>query len=195
MLLGELRRWGVHERGGRASSAARRRALGWIERYGDRDGDRFVEYQRATDRGLVNQGWKDSWDGVTFADGTARPRAHRALRGPGLRLRRLPRPRLLRPRGRRRRDWRSSGAHRAARTQGGVQRAVLAARPGLVRPRPRRRQAAQSTPRLQHGPLPVDRHRRRGQGARRSPSACCRRRCSPGGACAPSPPTWAPTTR
>ena len=27
---------------------------------------------------------------------------------------------------------------------------------------------------LQHGPLPVDRHRRRGQGRRRSPSACCR---------------------
>ena len=28
-----------------------------------------MEYQRATDRGLRNQGWKDSWDGVTFADG------------------------------------------------------------------------------------------------------------------------------
>jgi glycogen debranching enzyme len=50
------------------------RALQWIRTYGDRDGDLFVEYQRATDRGLVNQGWKDSWDGVTFADGTvARP--------------------------------------------------------------------------------------------------------------------------
>ena len=33
---------------------------------GDRDGDGFVEYQRATDRGLANQGWKDSWDGVTL---------------------------------------------------------------------------------------------------------------------------------
>jgi glycogen debranching enzyme len=38
-------------------------------RYGDRDGDGFVEYERATDRGLQNQGWKDSWDGITFADG------------------------------------------------------------------------------------------------------------------------------
>ena len=68
------------------------RALDWIEHYGDRDGDGFVEYQRATDHGLANQGWKDSWDGITFADGTLAERADRALRGPGLRLRRLPRP-------------------------------------------------------------------------------------------------------
>ena len=53
---------------------ARRRALDWIEQCGDKDGDGFVEYERATDRGLVNQGWKDSWDGITYADGRiARP--------------------------------------------------------------------------------------------------------------------------
>ncbi len=69
MLLGELRRWGL------ADSLVDRllphadRALEWIERYGDRDGDGFVEYQRATDRGLVNQGWKDSWDAINFASG------------------------------------------------------------------------------------------------------------------------------
>jgi glycogen debranching enzyme len=45
------------------------RALSWMERHGDRDGDGFIEYRRATDRGLQNQGWKDSWDGITFADG------------------------------------------------------------------------------------------------------------------------------
>lgn len=44
-------------------------ALDWIEQYGDRDGDGFVEYQRTTDRGLLNQGWKDSHDSMTFADG------------------------------------------------------------------------------------------------------------------------------
>ena len=38
--------------------------------FGDRDGDGYVEYQRATPDGLANQGWKDSWDGVRFADGT-----------------------------------------------------------------------------------------------------------------------------
>ena len=60
--------------------------------YGDRDGDGFVEYQRTTDHGLANQGWKDSWDGISFADGTHRRAADRAGRGPGLRLRRLPGP-------------------------------------------------------------------------------------------------------
>jgi glycogen debranching enzyme len=45
-------------------------ALAWIDRDGDRDGDGFVEYARATDRGLQNQGWKDSYDAVFHADGT-----------------------------------------------------------------------------------------------------------------------------
>ncbi len=44
-------------------------ALHWMERYGDRDGDGFIEYQRA-DKGLVNQGWKDSQDSIFHADGT-----------------------------------------------------------------------------------------------------------------------------
>jgi len=45
-------------------------ALGWIERHGDLDGDALVEYQRRSKHGLVNQGWKDSWDGVPDAEGT-----------------------------------------------------------------------------------------------------------------------------
>lgn len=45
-------------------------ALAWIDRYGDLDGDGLVEYQRKGERGLQNQGWKDSRDGVIFADGT-----------------------------------------------------------------------------------------------------------------------------
>jgi glycogen debranching enzyme len=50
------------------------RALEWIEHYGDRDGDGFVEYLRPNDHGLVNQGWKDSWDAIRCADGSlARP--------------------------------------------------------------------------------------------------------------------------
>jgi glycogen debranching enzyme len=44
-------------------------ALGWMDRDGDRDGDGFLEYQRA-DKGLVNQGWKDSNDSVFHADGS-----------------------------------------------------------------------------------------------------------------------------
>jgi glycogen debranching enzyme len=41
-----------------------------MESHGDADGDGFVEYRRKTSHGLVNQGWKDSWDGINFADGT-----------------------------------------------------------------------------------------------------------------------------
>ncbi len=46
------------------------RALDWIERWGDRDGDLYVEYFRETPRGLANQGWKDSFDAISHADGT-----------------------------------------------------------------------------------------------------------------------------
>jgi glycogen debranching enzyme len=45
------------------------RALEWIDRYGDVDGDGFVEYERRSDTGLVQQGWKDSADSVFHADG------------------------------------------------------------------------------------------------------------------------------
>jgi glycogen debranching enzyme len=44
-------------------------ALEWIERYGDRDGDGFVEYARSSSEGLVQQGWKDSQDSIFHADG------------------------------------------------------------------------------------------------------------------------------
>jgi glycogen debranching enzyme len=44
-------------------------ALRWIEHYGDRDGDGFVEYARQSDAGLLHQGWKDSDDAIFHADG------------------------------------------------------------------------------------------------------------------------------
>lgn len=44
-------------------------ALAWIDTYGDRDGDGFVEYHRVSDNGLTNQGWKDSSDSIMHADG------------------------------------------------------------------------------------------------------------------------------
>jgi glycogen debranching enzyme len=68
-LLGELDLWGADPADVAELLPAADRALDWIERYGDRDGDGFVEYQRATVTGLLNQGWKDSFDGVPFADG------------------------------------------------------------------------------------------------------------------------------
>ncbi len=45
-------------------------ALGWIDVYGDRDEDGFVEYERRTPRGLENQSWKDSGDSQRFHDGS-----------------------------------------------------------------------------------------------------------------------------
>ncbi|TNY38638.1 amylo-alpha-1,6-glucosidase [Thermomonospora catenispora] len=69
MLLGELYRWGLHRDEVDRLLPHADRALEWIEEYGDADGDLFVEYRRKTDRGLVNQGWKDSFDGINFADG------------------------------------------------------------------------------------------------------------------------------
>jgi glycogen debranching enzyme len=45
-------------------------ALAWIDTYGDRDGDGFVEYERRSAAGLLHQGWKDSDDAVFHADGT-----------------------------------------------------------------------------------------------------------------------------
>ena len=69
MLLGELRRWGLARGEVDALLPHADRALAWIEQYGDTDGDGFVEYQRATDRGLANQGWKDSFDAISFAAG------------------------------------------------------------------------------------------------------------------------------
>ena len=44
-------------------------ALDWIDRFGDRDGDGFVEYGRRSQNGLIHQGWKDSSDSVFHADG------------------------------------------------------------------------------------------------------------------------------
>ena len=45
-------------------------ALDWIDTYGDIDGDGFIESARLSSRGLVQQGWKDSWDAISHADGS-----------------------------------------------------------------------------------------------------------------------------
>ncbi|MEX2230866.1 MAG: glycogen debranching N-terminal domain-containing protein, partial [Cyclobacteriaceae bacterium] len=46
-----------------------RRALYWMDHYGDIDGDGFVEYKTKSSKGLTNQGWKDSQDSVFYEDG------------------------------------------------------------------------------------------------------------------------------
>ncbi|MBF6144832.1 amylo-alpha-1,6-glucosidase [Nocardia sp. 852002-20019_SCH5090214] len=69
MLLAETRRWGASPEAVQTLLPAADAALDWMSHFGDRDGDGFVEYQRATDRGLINQGWKDSFDGINDAAG------------------------------------------------------------------------------------------------------------------------------
>jgi glycogen debranching enzyme len=49
------------------------RALEWIDTFGDRDGDGFVEYLQSSPNGLVQQGWKDSHDSIFHADGALAP--------------------------------------------------------------------------------------------------------------------------
>ena len=44
-------------------------ALEWMDQYGDRDGDGYLEYATKSPQGLGNQCWKDSWDGIQFSDG------------------------------------------------------------------------------------------------------------------------------
>ena len=69
MLLGELHRWGLAADKVHQLAPAADRALAWIDDFGDRDGDGYVEYQRMTPGGLANQGWKDSFDAIRFVDG------------------------------------------------------------------------------------------------------------------------------
>jgi glycogen debranching enzyme len=70
ILLSEVWRWTDDAALVRGLREPALRALEWIDRYGDRDGDGFVEYERRTDRGIENQSWKDSDDSQRFSDGT-----------------------------------------------------------------------------------------------------------------------------
>jgi len=69
VLLHETWRWTGDEALVRELLPNAERAVEWIDRYGDVDGDGFVEYAPSSSKGLVNQGWKDSSDGVPFPDG------------------------------------------------------------------------------------------------------------------------------
>jgi len=71
ILLDEFERWTGDSALVRELEPNARAALEWIDKWGDRDGDGYVEYERRnTETGLENQCWKDSWDSIRFADGT-----------------------------------------------------------------------------------------------------------------------------
>jgi glycogen debranching enzyme len=70
ILLDEYERWAGDDAFVRSLKPAAMKALEWIERHGDRDGDGYLEYQTRSKAGLVNQCWKDSWNSILFKDGT-----------------------------------------------------------------------------------------------------------------------------
>jgi glycogen debranching enzyme len=70
IVLDEYQRWAGDDEFVDRLKPAALQALEWIERYGDRDRDGYLEYQTRSREGLVNQCWKDSWNSILFSDGT-----------------------------------------------------------------------------------------------------------------------------
>ena len=84
VLLDEFHRWSGRDDVVRDLEPVARAALDWIDRYGDRDGDGYIEYERRNPTtGLENQCWKDSWNSIQWADGRLAdlPRATCELQG------------------------------------------------------------------------------------------------------------------
>ncbi len=84
ILLDEVERWTGNAELVRELELEARAALTWIDKYGDRNGDGYVEYSRRNkETGLENQCWKDSWNSILFADGTLSrlPRATCEIQG------------------------------------------------------------------------------------------------------------------
>jgi glycogen debranching enzyme len=84
ILLDEVECWTGNVTLVRQLEMEARAALTWIDTYGDRNGDGYVEYSRRNkETGLENQCWKDSWNSILFADGTLSrlPRATCEIQG------------------------------------------------------------------------------------------------------------------
>jgi glycogen debranching enzyme len=84
VLLDETERWTGNVALIRELEPNARAALAWIDEYGDRDGDGYVEYERGNaETGLDNMCWKDSWNSILFADGSnsVLPRATCEIQG------------------------------------------------------------------------------------------------------------------
>jgi glycogen debranching enzyme len=73
VLLDEYERWTGDRDLVRRLKPNAMAALEWIDRFGDRDGDGYVEYERKMESGLDNQCWKDSWNSIQFRDGSIAP--------------------------------------------------------------------------------------------------------------------------
>lgn len=69
LLAGEYFQWSGDVDMMRHLETNLRAGIHWIETYGDIDNDGYLEYERHSRKGLVNQGWKDSGDSMVHANG------------------------------------------------------------------------------------------------------------------------------
>ena len=132
-------------------------ALDWIDRYGDKDGDGLVEYQRRSARGLLNQGWKDFGDSIRdrFGKGPTMPVALAEVQGYVFDAKRRMAA-LATVRGEA--ELAAACWPRPSCSASGS-RTVLGRGPALLRDGPRRREAPSRCDRLECRPLPVVRDR------------------------------------
>ncbi len=70
VVLGELWHWTGDKELIRHFIAPALKALEWKDKYCDRDGDGFYEYETLSTQGVANQGWKDSGDAIVYEDGS-----------------------------------------------------------------------------------------------------------------------------
>ena len=89
VLLDEYERWTGDTKLVSDLEPEARAALNWIDEYADLQGNGYVSYKRRNEKtGLENQCWKDSWDSISYRDGTAARLPAGDLRAAGLRVRR-----------------------------------------------------------------------------------------------------------
>ena len=84
VLLDEYERWTGDMKLVRGLEFAARAALNWINEYANLQGNGYVAYKRRNEKtGLENQCWKDSWDSISYRDGSLPgfPRATCELQG------------------------------------------------------------------------------------------------------------------
>jgi glycogen debranching enzyme len=68
-FLGQYLAWTDDRATVRALLPVARQAIDWLDRYGDIDGDGFIEYVTRSEKGVKNQGWKDRFDAIVDEDG------------------------------------------------------------------------------------------------------------------------------